>query len=226
MQKVFSIAIDGPSGAGKSSVAKEVSRQLGAMYLDTGAMYRALGLYMLMNGMSLDDKQAIIAACEQAKVGVRYGKDGRQRVYLAEEDVSEAIRTAEASIAASKVSTVSEVRRHMVHLQRQIAKGHCVVMDGRDIGTDVLPNAALKIYLTASAEVRAQRRHKELLEKGMNEPYEKVLAELIQRDEIDTNREASPLRKAEDAIELDCSQLTLDEVVRRIIELSRLKMGD
>ena len=221
MQNVFSIAIDGPSGAGKSSVARAVAEKLGAMYLDTGAMYRAVGLYMLKNGVPLDDPAAIAAHCPGVDVRVGYGKDGRQCVYLGEEDVSEAIRAAEVSLAASSVSTVPEVRERMVALQRRIASGHSVVMDGRDIGTKVLPDATLKVFLTASAEVRARRRFHELAQKGMPEPYEKVLEELVRRDDVDTHRAASPLRMAEDAVEVDCSQMTLDEVVEAVAALAR-----
>lgn len=218
---VFSIAIDGPSGAGKSSVARAVAEKLGAMYLDTGAMYRAVGLYMLKNGVPLDDPAAIAAHCPGVDVRVGYGKDGRQCVYLGEEDVSEAIRAAEVSLAASSVSTVPEVRERMVALQRRIASGHSVVMDGRDIGTKVLPDATLKVFLTASAEVRARRRFHELAQKGMPEPYEKVLEELVRRDDVDAHRAASPLRMAEDAVEVDCSQMTLDEVVEAVAALAR-----
>ena len=218
---VFSIAIDGPSGAGKSSVARAVAEKLGAMYLDTGAMYRAVGLYMLKNGVPLDDPAAIAAHCPGVDVRVGYGRDGRQSVYLGEEDVSEAIRAAEVSLAASSVSTVPEVRERMVALQRRIARGHSVVMDGRDIGTKVLPDATLKVFLTASAEVRARRRFHELAQKGMPEPYEKVLEELVRRDEVDTHRAASPLRMAEDAVEVDCSRMTLEEVVQKVSSLAQ-----
>ena len=225
MGAVFSIAIDGPSGAGKSSVARAVAKRLGAMYLDTGAMYRAIGLYMLKTGVPLDDAQAIAANCAGADVRVGYDAEGRQSVYLGDEDVSEAIRAAEVSLAASAVSTVPEVRERMVALQREIAKGHSVVMDGRDIGTKVLPDATLKIYLTASVDVRARRRHLELAQKGMNEPYEKVREELIRRDELDTHRAASPLCRAEDAVEVDCSQMTLAQVEERIAALAREALG-
>ena len=225
MSAVFSIAIDGPSGAGKSSVARAVAKRLGAMYLDTGAMYRAIGLYMLKTGVPLDDAQAIAANCAGADVRVGYDAEGRQSVYLGDEDVSEAIRAAEVSLAASAVSTVPEVRERMVALQREIAKGHSVVMDGRDIGTKVLPDATLKVYLTASVDVRARRRHLELAQKGMNEPYEKVREELIRRDELDTHRAASPLCRAEDAVEVDCSQMTLAQVEERIAALAREAMG-
>ena len=226
MPRVFSIAIDGPSGAGKSTVAKAVSERLNATYLDTGAMYRAVGLFMLRNGVPLADRDAIAENCARAEVDVRYGRDGRQRVYLGGEDVSDAIRTAEASLAASAVSTVPEVRRRMVQLQREIARGRAVVMDGRDIGTDVLPNATLKVFLTASMEVRARRRHQELLEKGMDEPYEKVLEELRRRDETDTKRAASPLRRADDAVELDCSDMSLQEVADKIVRLAESAIGE
>lgn len=224
MEEVFSIAIDGPAGAGKSSVAKRVARELNAMYLDTGAMYRAVGLYMLRNGVPLDDPDAIARNCRGADVSVRY-EGRRQRVYLGGEDVSEAIRTAEASLAASAVSAVPEVRRRMVELQREIARGHAVVMDGRDIGTHVLPEATLKVFLNASVEVRARRRHAELLEKGMDEPYEKVLEELVRRDYTDTHRQASPLRRAADAVEVDCSDMELGQVAERVVALACAAIG-
>ena len=221
MGALFSIAIDGPSGAGKSTVARAVAKRLGAMYLDTGATYRAMGLYMARHGVPLDDAQAIAENCARADIRVDYDAEGRQHVYLGDEDVSEAIRAAEISLAASAVSAVPEVRERMVELQREVARGHSVVMDGRDIGTKVLPNATLKIYLTAPAEVRARRRHLELAQKGMNEPFQKVLAELIRRDETDTRRAASPLRKASDAVVVDCSVMALDAVVNRVEALAR-----
>ena len=191
MQKknLFSIAIDGPAGAGKSTVAKALAKALDAMYLDTGAMYRAFGLAMLRAGVDLDDAEAVKAGLDAADIGVEY-LDGAQHIFLGGEDVSEAIRQPEVSAAASAISAVPEVREHMVALQRRIAEGHCVVMDGRDIGTVVLPNATLKIYLTASAEVRAARR--------------------------DMHREASPLRAAEDARTVDTSDMTRDEVIEAL----------
>ena len=226
MKGVFSIAIDGPSGAGKSTVARAVAQRMGAMYMDTGAMYRAVGLFMLQNGVPLSDARAIAENCGRAQVRIGYGQDGQQRVYLGEEDVSEAIRAAEVSLAASAVSTVPEVRSRMVALQRDVARGHNVVMDGRDIGTKVLPDATLKVFLTASAQVRARRRYEELLRRGMHESYEKVLEELIQRDELDMGRQASPLRMAKDAVEVDCSDMTLEQVVQRVVELAREAMGE
>ena len=222
--KPFSIAIDGPSGAGKSSAAKAVARELNAMYLDTGAMYRAVGVYMMQNGISLDDGEAIEENVSGADIQVRF-ENGVQKMYLAGEDISEAIRTPEASTAASKVSAVPGVRERMVQLQRSIAAGHSVVMDGRDIGTHVLPDAPLKIFLTASSQERARRRWLELQEKGANQSYEDVLADIRERDARDCARAASPLRKAGDAVELDCSRMDLPAVTREILRLARERMA-
>ena len=201
--KPFSIAIDGPAGAGKSSVAKALAAELNAMYLDTGAMYRAFGLYMLRRG-ALSHRQAIIDALDDVDITVEFI----------------AIREPEVSIAASDVSAVPEVRVRMVALQRKIAEGHSVVMDGRDIGTKVLPNATLKIYLTASAEERARRRYRELEQKGMPEPYDKVLREMQERDYQDTHRAASPLRPADNAVILDTTNDSLEESVAKIKRLA------
>lgn len=216
---LFSIAIDGPSAAGKSTMAKALAKELGAMYLDTGAMYRAFGLYMLRRD-AVADPAAIAAAVNDVEIDVRY-VDGAQHIYLSGEDVSQAIREPEVSMAASTVSAVPEVRERMVALQRRIAEGRSVVMDGRDIGTKVLPNATLKIFLVASAEVRARRRCKELEEKGMAEPYEKVLREMVERDYQDTHRAASPLRRADDAVEVDSSNMTLEETVTAMKRLAQ-----
>ena len=218
MNNPFSIAIDGPAGAGKSTIAKALARELGAMYLDTGAMYRAIGLYMLRLGVAADPK-AVAARVGEVDVQVRY-VDGAQRIFLSGEDVSEAIREPEVSLAASQVSAVPEVRQRMVALQRKIAEGQNVVMDGRDIGTKVLPNATLKIYLTASAEERARRRCRELAEKGMPEPYEQVLQDMIRRDYQDTHRAASPLQPAEDSVHVDTSQLSIEESVALMRKLA------
>ena len=219
MHKTFSIAIDGPAGAGKSSVAKALAKQLNAMYLDTGAMYRAFGLYMLRQGIPTTDARAVAAHVNDVDITVAY-EDGAQRMYLGGEDVTQAIREPEVSMAASSVSAVPQVRERMVALQRRIAEGQNVVMDGRDIGTKVLPNATLKIYLTASAEVRAKRRCLELEQKGIPEPYEKVLSDMIARDYQDMNRAASPLRPAEDARRVDSSDLTLEETVETLRALA------
>ena len=220
MNKQFSIAIDGPSGAGKSSVAKICARELRAIYLDTGAMYRAVGLYMLRNGIDLDDEAAIAAAMPGVKVDVQY-VDGEQRVFLDREDVSRAIRWEDVSRAASRVSRVESVREAMVQMQRDIARGKNVVMDGRDIGTRVLPDATLKIFLTADVEARAARRFAENQEKGIRDSYEQVLESIIERDRLDTSRAASPLMKAKDAIEMDSTHLSLEQVAGHVLELAR-----
>ena len=218
MSKSFSIAIDGPAGAGKSTIAKALARELGAMYLDTGAMYRAIGLHMLRKGL-VNDPDAVAANVNDVDIEVRH-VDGVQRIFLSGEDVSEAIRQPEVSMVTSTVSAIPAVRARLVALQQQIAEGHDVIMDGRDIGTKVLPNATLKVYLTASAEERARRRCLELKEKGMEEPFDKVLQEMIQRDYQDTHRAASPLCRAEDAKLVDTSSLTLDESVAAIRALA------
>lgn len=220
MNTHFTIAIDGPAGAGKSSVAKRVAQELGAVYLDTGAMYRAVGLYMSRNGVDMKDRPQVVARMNEARVDVKYA-DGEQRVLLNGEDVSSAIRGNEISAAASAVSAVPEVRVTLVARQQEIARGQSVVMDGRDIGTHVLPDATLKVYLTASAEKRAQRRYAELKSKGQEVDPERLLNEINRRDWDDSHREASPLRQAEDAVLVDSSDLTLDEAVERVLALAR-----
>jgi len=217
MNKIFSIAIDGPAGAGKSTVAKAVAKQLGAVYLDTGAMYRTVGLYMKQNRISGND--AIASACTRPELGIRFIGDD-QHMILDGVDVTGLIRSPEASMLASRVSAVGAVRERLVELQREFAAGNSVVMDGRDIGTHVLPGATLKIFLTASCEVRAQRRHREMLEKGRVEPFEKVLADIVERDFADSNRAVSPMRQAEDAIRVDTSEMTQDQVIAHIVALA------
>lgn len=223
MNKIFSIAIDGPAGAGKSTVAKAVAKELGAVYLDTGAMYRTMGLYM--NRKGVEGAYSIGRACTEPEIEVRFA-DGVQRMLLDGEDVTEAIRSPEASMLASKVSAVAEVRERLVELQQRFAEGNSVVMDGRDIGTHVLPNATLKIFLTASSEVRAERRFKELQAKGKDEPFEKVLKEIIERDYADSNRAVSPMRQAKDAVRVDTSDMTQDEAVAAIVALARKAVGE
>jgi len=224
MNKHFTIAIDGPAGAGKSSVAKEVAKELGAIYLDTGAMYRAVGLYMLRNGVDPKDSETVAARAHEAQVDIRY-VDGSQHVYLCGEDVSLAIRENEVSAAASGVSAVPLVRRILVARQQEIAKEQPVVMDGRDIGTKVLPDATLKIFLTASAEERARRRFKELEAKGNPIPYDQLLQEINQRDWDDSHRAASPLTQAKDALLLDSSDMTQPQVTAKILALAKERMG-
>lgn len=218
MQKFFSVAIDGPAGAGKSTVAREVASRLGAVYLDTGAMYRTMGYYMKEKGVT--GTEAIAKASAEPQVEVRFiGQD--QHMILDGVDVTGRIRTPEASMMASKVSTVPAVRERMVDLQRRIAQGHSVVMDGRDIGTFVLPDATVKIYLTASCEVRAQRRYDELMKKGSEVSYEQVLSEIVERDYNDAHRAASPMRQAEDAVRLDTSDMDPEQVVEAIVNRVR-----
>ena len=218
MQKIFSVAIDGPAGAGKSTVAKAVAKALNAAYLDTGAMYRTMGLYMAEHGHRRPEAIAEAARTPDLRVEFR---DGVQRMFLDGEDVTERIRTPEAAATASKVSAVGAVRERLVDLQREIARGQSVVMDGRDIGTVVLPDATVKIYLTASCEVRAKRRFDELIQAGKEIAYEQVLDDIVQRDYNDAHRAVSPMRQADDAVRVDTSEMTRDEVVADIVRRVR-----
>ena len=218
MQKIFSVAIDGPAGAGKSTVAKAVAKALNAAYLDTGAMYRAMGLYMAEHGHRRPEAIAEAARTPDLRVEFR---DGVQHMFLDGEDVTERIRTPEAAATASKVSAVGAVRERLVDLQREIARGQSVVMDGRDIGTVVLPDATVKIYLTASCEVRAKRRFDELTQAGKEIAYEQVLDDIVQRDYNDAHRVVSPMRQADDAVRVDTSEMTRDEVVADIVRRVR-----
>ena len=219
MNKPFSIAIDGPAGAGKSTVARALAKALDAMYLDTGAMYRAFGLSMLRMGVDIHDADAVASHAGDNGITVDY-VGGAQRIYIGAEDVTDAIRTPEVAEAASATSAVAEVRREMVALQRRIAQGHNVIMDGRDIGTVVLPNATLKVYLTASPEVRADRRCRELRDKGAPQPYDQVLREIRDRDWRDMHREASPLQVAEGAVVVDTSDMSLEASVAALRALA------
>lgn len=214
---MINIAIDGPAGAGKSSVAKAVAAKLGFIYVDTGALYRSIGVNALRHGISTDDTVAVTSLLSETKVELKY-VDGAQRVFLNGEDVSEAIRMPEASMAASNVSAIPEVRAFLLDLQRDMAKNNNVIMDGRDIGTVILPDAQYKFFLTASAEVRADRRFKELKEKGINVDYKELLDEIIQRDYNDSHRETAPLKQADDAILIDSSNMTIEESINAIAD--------
>ena len=214
----LNVGIDGPVGAGKSTVADAVAARLGILHLDTGAMYRALGLTALRRGIDTQDEQAIVDLCLGLNVSVSHEKDG-QHTFVEGEDVTGLIRTPEVSMAASTVSRYAEVRRAMVKLQQKLAAETDMLLDGRDICTTVLPNATAKIYLTASAEERARRRWKEMREKGQEEPFEAVLAQVRARDEQDMNRPVEPLRQAEDAVLVDSTSLSFDEVVDAIIAI-------
>ena len=213
---MINIAIDGPAGAGKSSVAKAVAAKLGFIYVDTGALYRSIGVNALRNGLNTEDAAAVTALLPATKIELKF-IDGTQRVFLNGEDVSEAIRMPEASMAASNVSAIPAVRTFLLDLQRDMAKNNNVIMDGRDIGTVILPDAQYKFFLTASAEVRADRRFKELAEKGINVDYKSLLEEIIQRDYNDSHRETAPLKQADDAILIDSSDMNIDEVINAII---------
>ena len=215
----MNIAIDGPAGAGKSTIAKLAAKGLGFLYVDTGAMYRAIGLYLLENEVDYNEESQILEALDKINIEIKY-VDGVQRVILNDRDVSEVIRREEVGQAASTTSALKPVRAKLLDLQRDIAAKNDVIMDGRDIGTNILPNAELKIYLTASVEVRAQRRYKELVEKGETPDFEEVKKGIEQRDYQDMNRDIAPLRQAEDAVLVDTSDMTIDEVVARITELA------
>ena len=214
----YSIAIDGPAGAGKSTIAKKVSKQLNYIYVDTGAMYRAMALYLIHSQVNSEDKKAIASSCQYADISIEY-RDGEQVVLLNGENVNAHLRTEEVGNMASVVSAVPEVRTKLVELQQALAKKTDVVMDGRDIGTVVLPDADVKVYLTASSRTRAQRRFLELQQKGMEADLEQIEKDIIDRDYRDMNREHSPLRQAEDAVLVDSSDMTIDEVVEKIITL-------
>ena len=205
----INIAIDGPAGAGKSTIAKLVAKEKGFIYVDTGAMYRAIALYLIRNNVALDDSESMIKYASKAEVSIKY-EDGQQQVILNGENVNGLIRTEEVSKMASVSSAVPEIRTMLLELQRKLARENDVVMDGRDIGTNILPNAQYKIFLTASAEERANRRYKELVERGEECDYEKIKADIIERDERDSNRATAPLKQAEDAILVDSSNMTIE----------------
>ena len=214
----YVVAIDGPAGAGKSTIAKLVAKDLHAIYVDTGAMYRAMALYMLRNGLTAKDSDRFGTMCQAADISIRF-VDGVQTVFLNGENVNGLIRTEEVGNMASKVSANRMVREKLVDLQRKLAKGNDIVMDGRDIGTNVLPDAKPKIYLTASSEVRAKRRFEELKAKGENCDIAAIEQDIITRDHQDMTREISPLKQAEDAILVDSSDMSIEEVKDRIIAI-------
>ena len=214
----FNVAIDGPAGAGKSTIAKAVAAKKGYVYVDTGAMYRAMALYFLRSNISKDDEAKISASVDDIKVSIKY-EDGAQHVILNDEDVTGLIRTEEVGNMASATSVYSAVRTKLVALQQELAKTTDVIMDGRDIGTVVLPNADVKVFLTASVECRAKRRFDELKAKGENPDFDQIAKDIEERDYRDSHREISPLKQAEDATLVDSSDMTIDEVVTAIINL-------
>ena len=219
--KTINIAIDGPAGAGKSTIAKMVSKELGYIYVDTGALYRTIALYITENDIADED---IEASLEKAEVSLKF-IDGAQRVFLGDRDVSDLIRTPEISMAASRTSAIPAVRAYLFETQQKIARENNILMDGRDIGTVVLPNADVKIFLTASAEERANRRFKELSEKPDCPTYQEILDDIIKRDYQDMHREIAPLKQAEDAVLVDTTELNLEESSAAIVKIINEKIG-
>ena len=222
---MISIAIDGPAGAGKSTVARAVAKKLSFIYVDTGSLYRAIGLFMIQNG--INEESEIIGSLKKIQIDLRF-ENFEQKVFLCNKDVSKLIRTPEISMMASKVSAICEVREFLLKLQQDLAKKNNVIMDGRDIGTVILPNANVKIFLTATSEKRAQRRCKELLENGFEVTYNEVLKDIIKRDTDDSNRTVAPLKPAKDAIIIDTSEYNLESAVSLVIEAieNKLKSGE
>ena len=223
MKKHISVAIDGPSGAGKSTLAKALAKKLGYLYVDTGAIYRTVGLAAQRADLDSKDAEGVIALLPQIGIDIDYAEDGTQIMRLNGEDVTREIRTPLSSIYASDVSALPEVRAFLIEMQRDMARRHSVIMDGRDIGTVVLPDADVKIFLTASAEVRAHRRWKELREKGIQTPFDEVLRDIEYRDRQDSTRAAAPLRAAADAVTIDNSELSFDESVEAAERVIREK---
>lgn len=221
----FNVAVDGPAGAGKSTIARAVAKKMDLIYVDTGAMYRAMALFMLKEKVALDDREGIVEKCRQADITIRY-EGGEQVVILNGENVNAFLRTEEVGNAASAVSPVPEVREKLVELQKRLAAQSDCIMDGRDIGTCVLPDARLKIYLTAGSAVRARRRYDELAAKGETCDLQKIQTDIEERDYRDMHREVSPLRQAEDAVVVDTSDMSVDEVISRVAELCEERRRD
>ena len=219
------IAIDGPSGAGKSTLAKMLAEKLGFVYIDTGAMYRTVALYCVKNSIDTSNFEAVVNALEKIDIDIKYTKDG-QNMFLNGVNVTGEIRTPEISKGASAVAVIKEVRSFLVEIQRNMAKKTDVIMDGRDIGTNVLPDAEIKIFLTASAESRAMRRYKELVEKGIKTDFDTILDEMIKRDKNDSEREYAPLRAAEDAIVVDTTEYNLEESFEVLLKTIKENGGE
>ena len=225
MTENIAVAIDGPSGAGKSTLARAIAGRLGYVYVDTGAIYRTIGYYIWKAGVDPRDGAAVAAELPKLRVELRYGDDGLQRMYLNGQDVSDAIRLPEVSRYASDVSAHPAVRSYLLEMQRDLARTHSVVMDGRDIGTVVLPDARVKVFLTASPEARAQRRMRELEQRGTPQPFAQVLEEIQQRDYNDTHRATAPLRQAADAVALDTTELNFQESEEALLCIIQKKLG-
>ncbi len=220
-----SIAIDGPSGAGKSTLARMTAKKYGLIYVDTGALYRSVGLYMLHHDVASKDEARIVKLLPKISIEMRYDEESLQHMFLNGADVTDKIRIPEASIYASDVSALKPVRAFLLSMQKEMAVKYDVIMDGRDIGTVVLPNAGLKIFLTAQPEIRARRRYKELLEKRIDTTYEDVLRDILYRDKNDSERSAAPLKAADDAILVDTTDIGLDECLQIICALAEERLG-
>lgn len=216
----YNVAIDGPAGAGKSTIAKLVAKEKGYIYVDTGAMYRGLAIYFLQKKIDPENREAVAEACRDADVTIDY-ENGVQQIYLNGENVTDRLRTESVGNMASKTSAIPEVREKLLELQRSLAREKDVIMDGRDIGTNILPDADVKIYLTASVETRARRRYDELKEKGTACSLEQIARDIRERDERDMTREIAPLKKAQDAVLVDSSDMTIQQVVDRICSYCR-----
>lgn len=225
IDKQYSVAIDGPSGAGKSTLAKALAEELHILYVDTGAIYRTIGCYARRQGVDAADTQAVISLLPQVKISMRYDDQGLQHMLLQNEDVTHEIRLPEMSLYASAVSAIPEVRTFLLEMQRGFARTSSVIMDGRDIGTVVLPDAQVKIFLQADVEIRARRREEELLQRGTPVRFEQVLAEMKERDYNDTHRAAAPLRPAPDAVVVDTSHLDFQQSKERLLEIIRERVG-
>ena len=225
-KNIFSVAIDGPSGAGKSTLAKAVAAKLDILYVDTGAIYRTIGCYVKEKGVHPRDNEAVIALLPEIHIEMRYAEDGLQHMILNGKDVTTEIRQNEISQYASDVSAIPEVRTFLLEMQRQFARENSVIMDGRDIGTVVLPDAEVKVFLTAPLAERARRRFVELEQRGTPRAYEDVLREMEQRDYNDSHRAAAPLRQAEDAVLLDTGELNYDESLAALLTIIRKKVGE
>ncbi len=221
----ISVAIDGPSGAGKSTLSRVAATELGFVYVDTGAIYRTVAFHALRRGVDPQDASAVERLLPEIRIAMEYDGEGLQRMYLNGEDLTDLIRTQEISMAASKVSVHPAVRSFLLNMQREMAEKYSVIMDGRDIGTVVLPDADVKIFLTANSEARARRRWRDLQERGTAKDFQQLLQETRERDEADMNRAAAPLRPAEDAVLLDTTELTFEESGRRILEIIRERTG-
>jgi len=225
MRKIYSVAVDGPSGAGKSTLSKAVAAELGIVYVDTGAIYRTIGYYVFSKNIDPKDAAAVIAVLPQLEIEMRYADDGLQHMYLNGQDVTKEIRLPQISMYASNVSAIPEVRTFLLEMQREMARRSCVIMDGRDIGTVVLPDAEVKIFLTADVEVRAQRRWEELRQRGTERPYKEVLREMEERDFNDSHRAAAPLKQADDAVWVETSVLGFEESKAKMLQVIREKVG-